>query len=1131
MTEPSPGPSPESPHAKMIPSSFVADFRPRRLETGSMEPQANFFELQRPTTPAKKPRNLKNLAVNTSSLLNTSRAASTASLPLVAKKETTSSAPNSPSFVKPPTPPKRRPSNLGLTIQTPANDSKPMRLVIPSTPSFNRPTLRHFQSSPSLPMCSPSVAPSGGMHFPSLRPLKTNPHGFAEVPIEVEEEEDQEPNFDIPQSREEKPAAYPNGPIRIYESGVYLYFEPTAEQAANYDVILNVASEVKNPFVASSSTNQDSLQDLEARRRDGKPITNTGPIALDYAAIPGLTREKSNDTQNSSPTTPKATPVSEMTTKFENVTNALPIKTPEYIHIPWEHNTDIVPDLYKLVQVIDERVQQGKRVLVHCQCGVSRSASLIVAYGLFKNPGISVQEAYDAVKKRSKWIGPNMNLIMQLQEFRNGLLRANGDRAFHNQVYGLALPRNSAGLPSASSSGNPRRSPFEMDTPSGSRTPRTAPLPPENDPALQRASTGNMISISPGPLTAPTGVFFSPGFRRSWGSSQTNYDLSPASATPYVDPKGHVVPVVAVTQNKLAPPQPSQRTEQRAHLEQQAEWKTLPVPNFSRQLPFKKQKEHDNDQHMTGNSPSITSPRSAEFHMAPFKEDRFDDSFGLLSPRAAEFNLPAPVNQPQPQEYSIMSPRSTEFHMVPVKQDNFDESFGLLSPRQASFNLPPPIDRQQTQEPPLMSPRSAEFGRSFHLAPLKQDDFDESFGLLSPKGTRFNLPSLPEQQPSEEPTIMSPRATEFGRSFHMTPVKQDDFDESFGLLSPKGASFNLPSLRKQQPSEEPRGPGFNFGPSAKFIPPQDHSNEAGSHRSFDLVSPTTTEFPRDFTTNEEGPMALEVASPRSVEFHMTPLVPRVADEDPFGLTSPRRFEFPGEAFTGTAFERNNEAEIHGIFPHRHAHPIHPPSNLLQPENFNGFASLNSSAHSHPSIPALAPPPNFKLSSPPASRMDSLGSSPEPQPSIVQSIEAPLEAVAPEARSQIHLTTPPKQNKLRTRFSSPNMHEQRHLHKLQTEIESLLPPRSPNLPPAVDDLDALMSPRASEFTMNPFHIDLGLPSADASPASSNETIKEGDQREWKDNSDIWTAPKPIDEDPRSPVQKGVSPIVRNIWDVL
>ncbi|KAF2092079.1 DSPc-domain-containing protein, partial [Saccharata proteae CBS 121410] len=177
--------------------------------------------------------------------------------------------------------------------------------------------------------------------------------------MEVEEEE-HEPNFDVPQSREEKLAAYPHGPICIYESGVYLYFEPTAEQASHYDVILNVASEVLNPFKPAPETAADAKRTTSA---------------------------------------------------------------PEYIHIPWEHNTDIVPDLYRLVRVIDDRVQKGKRVLVHCQCGVSRSASLIVAYGLYKNPGISVQEAYDAVKKRSKWIGPNMNLIMQLQEFRSGLLR------------------------------------------------------------------------------------------------------------------------------------------------------------------------------------------------------------------------------------------------------------------------------------------------------------------------------------------------------------------------------------------------------------------------------------------------------------------------------------------------------------------------------------------------------------------------------------------------------------------------------------------------------------------------------------------------------------------------------------
>ncbi|KAF2773165.1 DSPc-domain-containing protein, partial [Teratosphaeria nubilosa] len=151
---------------------------------------------------------------------------------------------------------------------------------------------------------------------------------------------------------EEKPEAYPDGPICVYEPYIDLYLEPTAEQCRKYDVVMNVANEVRNPLL--------------------------------------------QHTQNSEP---------------------------EYIHIKWEHNSDIVPDLLRLCKLLDEKVKQSKRVLVHCQCGVSRSASLVVAYGLYKDPDMSVQEAYDAIKKRSKWIGPNMNLIMQLQEFRTSLSR------------------------------------------------------------------------------------------------------------------------------------------------------------------------------------------------------------------------------------------------------------------------------------------------------------------------------------------------------------------------------------------------------------------------------------------------------------------------------------------------------------------------------------------------------------------------------------------------------------------------------------------------------------------------------------------------------------------------------------
>lgn len=856
-----------------------------------------------------------------------------------------------------------------------------MRLVIPSASALNRPALRHFQSSPSLPLCSPSVAPSGGMQLPALRPIKTNPHGFAEVPTEIEEE-DQEPNFDIPQSREEKPAAYPNGPICIYESGVYLYFEPTADQAANYDVIMNVASEVKNPFTSAPSGSQ---HDLDARRKDGPPAET-----VDFAAIPEQSKAATLDAQSSSPTTPKATPILEASSEPEPQPNGSFLKRPEYIHIPWEHNTDIVPDLYRLVKVIEDRVQQGKRVLVHCQCGVSRSASLIVAYGLYKNPGISVQEAYDAVKKRSKWIGPNMNLIMQLQEFRNGLLSRTENKSLHSQ-YGLNLPRRSAGLPSAVSTGNNRGSPFDVDVSSGPRTPHTAPLPPDSsDVAMQRASTGNMMALSPGPLSAPSGVFFSPGFRRSWASSQTHFDLSPkstpVSATPYVDPKGHVVPVLSVTNSDNFIGLDSKPSEQAAESPDSIQLKPLPIPNFSR--PVKKLDEDDTKRH--SNESQASSLVVERFLTAPMQSDGFS---------------------------SLRSPASATFDIVTAAPEDPYPSISTL-----------------------ISPRRFEFPSIYH------DD--------SPPSPLSTGPAHVQTRPWDQP-----------------------------------ASEELPNI----------------------------------------MSPTTSSFPRDVFPADDN-AAEDLVSPRAEEFHMTPLRPKVDVDDDFGLASPSRFEFPKNPFEIPAppsFENRSHA----------VQAILPPPHLDQPQGFGGFGSLNGTAHSGPaiSVPALELP----VASP--QRVDSL-STPvtEPQtpnlPTDDCQVEIPPKAIkSTENIDRPLLTTPGKQSSIRTRFSSPNMREQRKLHKLQTEMEALLPPKSPQLPHALDDIDALTSPRATEFTKNPFHFDLSSPVDEPSPVSSNETIKDGQDRDWKDLLQ-WTPPRvspprPIAEDPRSPVQTGVSPIVRNIWDVL
>ncbi|KAF2854079.1 hypothetical protein T440DRAFT_505137 [Plenodomus tracheiphilus IPT5] len=1019
VTDPSPGVSPESPLAKTItPSSFVADFRSRRTEPVSGDSSPNtFFELQRPTTPAKKPRNLKNLGINTASSLSNLRGQTHAPV-AVPPKEKTSSAPPSPLFIKPPTPPKRRPSNLSLTISTPgSNEGKPVRLLIPSTPSFNRPALRHFQSSPSLPICLSAnlKGPKGGMQLPPLRPITTKPSGLSEVPFEMEEEEDQEPNFDIPQSREEKPAAYPNGPICIYEAGVYLYFEPTAEQATTFDVIINVASEVKDPFLSSAPETQ---KDIDARRVDGPPAEN-----VDFATL--AQRLKPTSFLPESPSASKTAPAMKVTPPRKVILDGQTYTTPEYIHVPWEHNTDIVPDLYKLVKMMDDHLKQGRRVLIHCQCGVSRSASLIVAYGLYKDPQMSVQEAYDKAKKRSKWIGPNMNLIMQLQEFRNGLLRQNESRSYHNQGYG----RRSAGLPTTRSTNGNVYSPFDRDAPSGSRTPQTAPLPPDSDISMQRASTGNIMAISPGPLSAPTGIF-APGFRRSWDSSNTHFDLSSQSTpttTPQVGPKDQPVPTLSIDNNSPSVPMDHDSATELTLPDNDTILMPPSVPNFSRQLPLRLSDSQDEE----------SNHGMSERHLAPTQ------TFGmqaLRSPAVATFNIPRMGFQDRSYDSEVASPIKTSFSEDPWPQG---------------------YDSELQSDVPALNVRDM----SMPLAPAP---------------------------------------------IRSTEINMTDFASRAGI----GDSFLVPRtpFRLGQPPPSPR---------PRFVERPDEGPE--------VASPIATHFPKDVFGSADDVMEDEMKSPRATEFHMTPLKPRLAkDEDPFGLTSPTRMESAGNPFDLPNLAALKATEHEDRRPSFQA--ILPPAH----QTFNGFASLDGTAQTISPFQAPVPfassnvRPNVGLE-PAADRSPKALEVQDPAPDHMSTPSFPKAPNTPQSPSHAFLSTPAKI--IRTRFSSPNMRDQRKLHKLQTEIQSKLP--KPGVAQhSVDDIDALMSPRAEEFTRNPFHFELHPAADESSPVSSNATIKDGrNGHDWSVSPPRQWTPEKAAVDPRSPVQTGNSPIVRNIWDVL
>ncbi|KAK9760944.1 tyrosine/serine/threonine protein phosphatase [Basidiobolus ranarum] len=182
---------------------------------------------------------------------------------------------------------------------------------------------------------------------------------------------------------------YINGPVCILP-GLYLGTESNASSKENlrkYNIhyILNVAKEVKNPYV-------------------------TDPQSCDS----NITLELGSDLRNL-----------------------------RYKKFAWGHNQENINDFFEAAfAYIDEARSRGISVLVHCQCGVSRSVSLIIAY-VMRTLRMNVNEAYSFVKARSSTISPNMSLVYQLVDHEKTLkLENNSSESTESNT--AAVPRRAA---------------------------------------------------------------------------------------------------------------------------------------------------------------------------------------------------------------------------------------------------------------------------------------------------------------------------------------------------------------------------------------------------------------------------------------------------------------------------------------------------------------------------------------------------------------------------------------------------------------------------------------------------------------------------------------------------------------
>ncbi|XP_076862495.1 dual specificity protein phosphatase 16 [Brachyhypopomus gauderio] len=93
----------------------------------------------------------------------------------------------------------------------------------------------------------------------------------------------------------------------------------------------------------------------------------------------------------------------------------------------------ILPWLDNSVEFIEKAKACNSRVLVHCLAGISRSATIAIAY-IMKRMDMSLDEAYRFVKEKRPTISPNFNFLGQLLDFEKKIKSPSGEGSRCNRA-------------------------------------------------------------------------------------------------------------------------------------------------------------------------------------------------------------------------------------------------------------------------------------------------------------------------------------------------------------------------------------------------------------------------------------------------------------------------------------------------------------------------------------------------------------------------------------------------------------------------------------------------------------------------------------------------------------------------
>ncbi|KAM4634462.1 dual specificity protein phosphatase 4 [Polymixia lowei] len=138
----------------------------------------------------------------------------------------------------------------------------------------------------------------------------------------------------------------------------------------------------------------------------------------------------------------------------------------QYKCIPVEdnHKEDISSWFLEAIEFIDSVRDSSGRVLVHCQAGISRSATICLAY-LMKRKRVRLDEAFEFVRRRRSIISPNFSFMGQLLQFESQVLATSCAAEAAATASPLLGPKSAAAAAAAASATATPTSPFIFSFP------------------------------------------------------------------------------------------------------------------------------------------------------------------------------------------------------------------------------------------------------------------------------------------------------------------------------------------------------------------------------------------------------------------------------------------------------------------------------------------------------------------------------------------------------------------------------------------------------------------------------------------------------------------------------------------